>query len=240
MKAHFPKWMESLAAPGGAGPYFSAEDLKSLGSSESSRRLAKRQTLFEEGDMPLGVFGVLKGSFRLFKAGSEGQEQILDLALPGALLGLRALAAGEAYSASACAREESLVCFFDGKHFMSLVEEKPSLARAVLSSVGKQLREARQELLERSVSSVPIRLAHWMLHVDDLYRAHGTQVRITGQELAHMVGAAQETISRQLTKFQALGLIERQGRSLKIVKRAELREMAGDLAVPSLSSQVEP
>jgi CRP-like cAMP-binding protein len=233
VKAHFPEWMESLAAPGGAGPYFSAEDLYSLGPIDSGRKLSRRQILFQEGETPLGIYGVLRGSFRLFKAGPEGQEQILDLALPGALLGLRALASGDAYSASACAREDSQVCFFDGRHFMAMVDEKPGLARAVLGSVGRQLREARQELLERSVSSVATRLAHWILHVDSLYRAHGTQVRITGQELANMVGAAQETISRRLTQFQVEGLIERKGRSLKILKRTTMCEMAGiQQAVP--------
>lgn len=228
MRLNFPPWMENLAAPEGETSYLSVDDLQTLKASMRTRSLGVKQALFHEGDLPQGVYGVTGGSFYLSRLGSEGQVQIFDLALPGALLGLRALVSGEVYSASAVAREKSSVCFYEGTLFMKLLEEKPSLARAVLAKVGRQLREAREELVGRSVAGVSSRLAHWILHVEEMYRAQGPPSWISIQELAGMTGAAPETISRQMAKFQALAWIERKGRRFKVLNRTGLiKESAG-------------
>ena len=209
-------------------PRLQASDtiFKELSPQGPKRRLARRQLLFQDGDAPLGVFSVASGSFKLYKSGPDGDEHILGLALPGQFLGIRALIADEPYSVSAMAREDSGVLFYEATRFRQFLAKSPEAAKAVFSMLGRQVREAREGLFERSAATAAARLAHCLAQLE-LQFAEGGKIRVNGQELAAMVGITPETVSRQLKALEAQGLIRHVAREIKIMDRAALLRLAG-------------
>lgn len=227
-----------LALSNGAHADLRLHELAATMGQRHRRSLAKRQFLFHDGDMPDGVYSVSSGSFKLFKSGPDGDEHIIGLALPGTLLGVRALIADEPYSVSAVAREESAVCFFEAARFRQYLARSPEAARSVFSMLGRQLREAREELLERSAAPAPARLAHCLLHLESLYTPFGGRIKVSGQELASMIGVTPETISRQLKELDEEGLIIHNGKEIRLKNKAQLTEIAEENRKESKSTLV--
>lgn len=190
------------------------------------RRLAKKQQLFQDGELPEGAYAVLRGSLKLFKSGSDGEEHILSLTLPGSFLGLRALIADEPYSASAMAREESELFFYDASHFRKFLAENPAAARAAFAMLGRQLRVAREGLFERSATAAPARLAHCLALLEQQFNLGG-KIRVSGQELASMIGVTPETVSRQLKALEKQGLVSHVAREIRVKNRAGLLQLSG-------------
>ena len=69
--------------------------------------LGRRQTLFAEGEMPRGVYLILKGRVRLVRSSPRGREQVLHEEGPGATLGEVPTFDGNGYVGSAVAVEDA-------------------------------------------------------------------------------------------------------------------------------------
>ncbi len=214
-------------------------DLAFLEGHQRRRRLPKRQFLFHDDERPEGVYCVSTGSLKLFKTGPDGAEHIVSVALPGTLLGVRAFFADEPYSVSASAREDSTLCFYDAQSFKQLIDRSPGASKALLGFLGKQLRVTREELLERSAAPAGARLIHSLLHLEEQFKAQAKPIRISGQDLAAMIGTAPETVSRLLAKYVQAGLLGHTGREIKIVNRAGLRVAAEAETSPAASKRSE-
>ena len=73
----------------------------------------KGEIIFKEGDLPVGMICLCSGKVKLFKEGVGGRDQIIRMEKQGDFVGFRALFAGEHYSATATAIEDSVICYLE-------------------------------------------------------------------------------------------------------------------------------
>jgi CRP/FNR family transcriptional regulator len=76
------------------------------------------------------------------------------------------------------------------------------------------------------------RLASFLLNLSERYRRRGYSssefvLRMTREEIGSYLGLKLETVSRLFSRFQEEGLIQVQGRAVKIVDIAAMRHMVG-------------
>jgi CRP/FNR family transcriptional regulator len=76
------------------------------------------------------------------------------------------------------------------------------------------------------------RLASFLLNLSERYRRRGYSssefvLRMTREEIGSYLGLKLETVSRLFSRFQEEGLIQVQGRAVKIVDMAAMRHMVG-------------
>ena len=76
------------------------------------------------------------------------------------------------------------------------------------------------------------RLAVFLLDLADRYRDRGYSsceyvLRMTREEIGSYLGLKLETVSRLFSRFQQEGLIQVQGRAIKLLDTAALRQLAG-------------
>jgi hypothetical protein len=86
------------------------------------------------------------------------------------------------------------------------------------------------------------RLARALLHLGEKYGEEtpgGTliRLRLTHEDLANLIGATRETVTTQLNKFERMGLLNRKGRQL-IVIRPRLTEFISSEELRLGKSQV--
>jgi CRP/FNR family transcriptional regulator, cyclic AMP receptor protein len=82
-----------------------------------------------------------------------------------------------------------------------------------------------------ALRSVPARLAALLLRLAEEYgepQDHGIRLslRLTHQDVAHMVGSTRETITALINRFRDEGLITVDHRVLVILERDRLRQIA--------------
>ncbi len=84
----------------------------------------------------------------------------------------------------------------------------------------KELGEANDYITDIAQKTVRERLAEVLIHLRkdfDLDNEKYLQITLTREELANMVGTATESVIRLLSEFKQDGLIELQGRKIKIL-----------------------
>jgi CRP-like cAMP-binding protein len=189
--------------------------------------LRKGETIFSEGEDGNGFYVVITGRVKIFKLSPEGKEQILHFFGPGEPFGEVPVFTGQHFPANAEAMEESRIFFFPRKSFVDLIKRNPSLALNMLAVLSKRLRRFAALIDDLSLKEVPGRLAAYLLYVSDQNKgAKDLELTITKTQLASLLGTIPETLSRILGKLSSQGLIETDGRRIRILEEEALRDVA--------------
>jgi CRP/FNR family transcriptional regulator len=214
----------------GSIPFFEElpnEQIEDLSMIITDQVFDRGQIIFSEGDDGNGFYVVVSGRVKIFKLSPEGKEQILHIFGPGDPFGEVAVFAGQHFPANAEAMESSRIFFFPRESFSDLIKNNPSLALNMLAILSKRLRRFANLIDDLSLKEVPGRLAAHLLYLSG--QAEGTEqleLNITKTQLASLLGTIPETLSRILGKMSKQGLIESDGRRIKILDREALEELA--------------
>lgn len=181
------------------------------------------QALFCEGGPPLAVHCLHEGRVRMTMADEGGEELVLEFCLPGRLLGLRAVLAEEPYEATAVAVETSRVCTIPRATLEALLERCPAALRAASRLLAQDVHQAHQRLMEVVQRSVPQRIAHALVVMQQNAEAERPTRR---SDLAHMIGTTPETLSRVLHGLESRGAIGVTRTSIHVRDPALLRRIA--------------
>lgn len=185
------------------------------------------ETVFSEGDEAKGFYLTISGRVKIFKLSSEGKEQILHLIGPGEPFGEVPMFAGESFPANAEAIVESRILFFPRASFVELIKGEPYLAMNMLSVLSRRLQEFTRLIGDLSLKEVPGRLAAYLLYLSDREeKADKLELDIAKGQLASLLGTIPETLSRILGKMENQGLIQVQGRRIRLLERKALEELA--------------
>ena len=187
----------------------------------------KGETIFSEGEDGNGFYVVITGRVKIFKLSAEGKEQILHFFGPGEPFGEVPVFTGQHFPANAEAIEESRVFFFPRRSFVDLVKRNPSLALNMLAVLSKRLRRFAGLIDDLSLKEVPGRLAAYLLYLSSQNQgSKDLELTITKAQLASLLGTIPETLSRILGKLSSQGLIETDGRRIRILDSEALQELA--------------
>jgi CRP/FNR family transcriptional regulator, cyclic AMP receptor protein len=201
------------------------KETQALAGRVSNRRFERGAQLFSEGDPCTGLFLVASGKIRIFKLSAAGREQVLAVEGPGSSFAELPVFDGGNYPASASALEDAEILFISRKDFQNFCREHPDVALKVIAVVGSRLRRLVGIIEELSFTTVRQRLIALILR---LAQASGTPskegVRVeltkTHQDLAAELGTVRELVSRNLSRLQAEGFLDVDGRRI-VVKDLE-------------------
>lgn len=203
------------------------EQIEDLAMIVTDQTFGKGEIIFAEGEDADGFYVVITGRVKIFKLSPDGKEQILHFFGPGEPFGEVPVFTGQHFPASAEVMEESRVFFFPRKSFVDLIKRTPSLALNMLAILSKRLRRFAALIDDLSLKEVPGRLAAYLLYLSDQNRgAKVLELAVTKAQLASLLGTIPETLSRILGKLSAQGLIESDGRRIRIMDREALRDLA--------------
>jgi CRP/FNR family transcriptional regulator, anaerobic regulatory protein len=194
------------------------------------RRLARRESLFRAGEPIDALHAVRVGTLKTVMLTEDGREQITGYHMAGDIVGLDELGR-TCHLSGVVALEDSEVCTLPLDRLDALVAE-PALLQTVMHLMASQLRRGRDLAVVLGSLRADERVATFLL---DLARRHGERgfsaselvLRMTREEIASFLGLKLETVSRIFSRLQGEGLIQVQGRAVKLLDPARLRELAG-------------
>lgn len=185
------------------------------------RHYGKGESLFFTGDQAAGLYCVHNGKIKIFKSGSDGREQIVRLVKAGDILGYRALISGGEHSVSAMALENSHVCFVPREMFFSLLGSRPAFSLRLFELLTNELESAERKVVEMAQKPIRERLAEALLLLRSTYGMkeddRTLDVRITREDIAGLVGAATESVIRNLAELKDEGIISLEGRKILVL-----------------------
>lgn len=185
------------------------------------RRYAAGEIVFSEGEPCLGLYVVESGHVRIFKSSSGGREHVLSVEGPGGSVAELPVFDGGSYPASVAATDNATLLFISKQDFQALCLTHPQVALKVLKVIGARLRRLVGIIEELSFTTVRHRLASFLLRQsrkEGKRKDGGVEFTLpsSNQELAAQIGTVRELVSRNLSRLQAEGVLEIDGRSVLI------------------------
>lgn len=209
----------------------SEEQLQQLQGISQRLGFERGQTIFSEGSDAAGFYVVLSGRIKIFKLSLEGKEQILHIFGAGEPIGEVPVFAGQTFPANAEALDKAEVAFFPRKKLVGLYTSDPSLAMNMLAVLSQRLREFTRLIENLSLKEIPQRLAAYLVErQNQLPDSTDVTLDVSKGVLAKILGTSQETLSRILNKLTEAGIVQVNGRRIRILDSQQLEAVAeGDI-----------
>lgn len=202
------------------------EQLVPLAALAIEQRFAKGQTLFVEGDPCRGLYIIGEGAIKLVKTSASGREITLTVERSPSSIAEVPVFDGGPYPATAVALEDSIVYLISRQAFQQHCLAHPEITLQILRVVGRRLRHLVSLIHALTFGTVRQRLARLLLEVRDEVKSESFPLPMSHEELAMRLGTVREVISRNLSRFQAEGLIRIDRRQVTILDAGALEKEA--------------
>jgi CRP/FNR family transcriptional regulator len=203
----------------------SSDNLEQLSKIVHQRKVQKGELLFSEGDTAKGFYVVIEGRVKVYKLSADGKERILHIVQPGSTFAEAAIFGDGNYPAYAEPLIISRLLFFPKRDFLNLLNSNSQMAINMIAGLSRYLRQFATQVEQLTFQDVPARLAKYLL---SLPGATNGQVilPISKGQLASNLGTVSETLSRTLRKLADEGLLEVDGKSIRLCAIDDLEDLA--------------
>ncbi|PKN52536.1 MAG: transcriptional regulator [Deltaproteobacteria bacterium HGW-Deltaproteobacteria-13] len=207
----------------------SAENLKLLASQAIYKKFKSGDLVIGETDQIRSFYVVIAGQLKLYKSSAEGREQTLSLLSPGDPFGLCTAFATDSFPASAMAIEESSVLIIPGELMEAIAKKEPTLLLNIIQILSQRLKDAMTLIESLALKEIPERLSAFLLHAlskDADEKKNKLELTISHRELSKILGSTPEALSRALRKMSNDRILVVEGRTITILDRQALEELA--------------
>jgi CRP-like cAMP-binding protein len=174
------------------------------------QRFKRGETLVKQGDTSHALFIILAGRVRVLLSDDKGREVILAMMGQGDYIGDMSLIDSQAHSATAVAEVQTDVLVLGRADFCRCLLDNIPMAMSVMRVLVKRLRSANQKIESLALMDVYDRVAD-VLRQSARLQPNGDYVilnKISRQDIAKMVGASREMVSRVMKDFVESGYVE--------------------------------
>ena len=201
-----------------AVPLFSScpdEQLRMLAAVVTRRSVTRSTTVMASGDPTDSLYIVLSGRLKVLMSDAEGKEVILSILGPGEFFGEMGLIDDSPRSASVTAIEACELLSIAKRDFKKCLAENFEMTMAVMRGLVRRLREADRKIGSLALLDVYGRVARLLLDMAETVEGQKVVTkRLPKQDIAKMIGASREMVSRVMKDLQVSGYIEMRGSSI--------------------------
>jgi CRP/FNR family cyclic AMP-dependent transcriptional regulator len=184
------------------------------------RRFKRGEPIVEQGKKSNALTIILTGRARVISSDLRGREVILATMHPGDYVGEMSLIDDAPHSASVLAEIQTDALTLGRHEFTRCLPEDGSMAYAVLRGLVQRLRHADRKIESLALMDVYGRVARALLESAGQNGGEHAVIRdkVSRQDLAKMVGASREMVSRVMKDLEERGFIETRADGSLLVK----------------------
>lgn len=193
------------------------EQLAILNKRTVTKAYPRNTILVSEGDNTDQLFVILSGKVKVYLADEEGKEVILNIHGTGDYFGEIALLDDAPRSASVMTLEDSKMLVISKRDFQECLVQQPAIALTLLRDISRRLRLLTDNVKSLALMDVYGRVARTLLSLATQRDGHLIiEQKLTQKDIANMVGASREMVSRIMKDLTAGGYISVTKTGMKI------------------------
>lgn len=201
-----------------AVPLFSSfpeDQLRMLASVVTRKSATRSTTVMAGGDATDSLYIVLSGRLKVMMSDADGKEVILSILGPGEFFGEMGLIDDAPRSASVVAIEACELLSIAKRDFKKCLADNFEMTMAVMRGLVRRLREADRKIGSLALLDVYGRVARLLLDMSETVEGEKIVTkRLPKQDIAKMIGASREMVSRVMKDLQMGGYIEVRGSNI--------------------------
>jgi CRP/FNR family transcriptional regulator len=208
-------------------------EARGLNNLKLTKHYPRGSVLFVEGERPRGVYVLCAGRAKVSIASAEGKTLVLRIAQPGELLGMNATLTGQPYGATVETLERCRIDFISREDILKLLDRDKKACLGVAHALSRKLSSAvehtRLLFLSQSASEKLARLLVRWCDEHGKRTAQGIRIDsgLTHEEMAQMICASRETVTRVLGDFKRKQIVSLADNSIIVRNRKALELLAG-------------
>ena len=193
--------------------------------------LKKGDTLYRAGDPFAALHAIRVGSCKTTVLGEEGREQVAGYHMIGDIVGMDGIGT-ERHGGQAVALEDTEVCVLPFDRLEELARHVVPLQNNLHKVLSTEIARDQNVMLLLGSMRAEERLAVFLLDLSQRHRERGYSgtefvLRLTREDIGSYLGLKLETVSRLFSRFQEQGVLQVQGRAVKLLDVPALRQLAG-------------
>ena len=182
------------------------------------------EVIYKEGAHSNYVYLITTGVIKTHKMDESGKELITALFKADDFLVFTSLIENIPYQESATAMEPVELTGVSKKELKDILEKSNTVSLELMDLLTDNLVEIKEQLLQMAYSSVKKKTAQTILQFAQILRKDpGEGIKISRYDLASVAGIATESLIRTLSGFKKEGLIEIEGRNIRILNLERLQ-----------------
>jgi CRP-like cAMP-binding protein len=199
------------------------DELQRISALCHTQHLDAGEMLFQKGDPGDALFGVRRGQIRIETGASDGSRLTLNFLGPGDLFGEVAVLDGQSRTADAAASEPTELFVLRREDFLGHLEREPRVAVKLIMLLCQRIRWMSERMEESVLQPLPVRLARRLCALASDF---GSEVHISQEQLGVFVGAARESVNRQLQLWRKDGILDLQRGRILLQNMTKLTALA--------------
>ncbi|WP_046756225.1 response regulator [Kordia jejudonensis] len=186
----------------------------------------KDEVIYEEGQNSNFIYLITKGVVKCYKLDEQGKELTTALHKEDDLFGYTSFTQNIAYQETATAIKDVEIVGLSKNELKNVLNKNHKVTLELIQLLTDNLSTVKDQLLQMAYSSVYKKTATTILKfAEKLNRKPDDPIKISRNDLASVAGIATETLIRTMSSFKKQGLIEIEGRNIKIVDLQKLQQI---------------
>jgi len=193
------------------------------------KRIKAGESLYQAGDAFKSLYSVRTGFFKSYVITVGGRVQVTGFQMSGEIIGVDGIDNDE-HTINVAALEDSEVCVIPYVRLEEISARVPALRRQVHRVMAREIVRDHGVMLLLGSMRAEERVAAFLLNLSKRFVARGYaasefHLRMKREEIGSYLGLKLETVSRIFSKFQELGLLSVQKKSISILSIEGLQDI---------------
>lgn len=194
------------------------------------RNFAKGETILNEKETNDDVYFIVEGNVGVLGFTESGRVISYASLEPGEYFGELAAIDKQPRSATVIANVPSVIAVLPGREFRRLIKSNPEISYAVMEKLVRVIRLSDLHIINLGDHGVRQRVCLELLRLGEPASGDPCDLHIyptpTQQELAVRIGSTRESVGRILSQLSHSGIVHRKSKTLHVLDRRKLEEMA--------------
>ena len=193
---------------------------EALDRNQTTLIIKKGDFIYREGDRSKGLICLASGKYKIYRIGVGGREQIIKLVRPSELAGYRTIFQSTAYTDSAAAIEDSVVCCFEKYTLLNILKNNPDFSFKLMKLLCEELTFVSDRMISLTQKHVRGRLTETLLMLSEIYGfeldGKTINVSLSRADIAHYSNMTTSNAIRTLSNLESEGRIELKRRKITL------------------------
>lgn len=202
------------------------EELREVFSQNELFDFKKGENIYEKGKHANFFYLIKRGVVKAHRMDNRGKELITELYKKDDFFGNHAIDPQSSYEDYATAMEDTQLYAVSRSEFQKILSGNPKITMQLVEVLNNNLLELKQQLMDMAYGSVRKKTANTILLFAERIEKHPLKsIRISRADLAGVAGMAPESLIRTLSEFKKEGLIDIEGRNIKLLDSEALKRV---------------
>jgi len=202
------------------------EELRELFSKQEEQFFKKGDSVYEKDKHANYFYLVKRGVVKAHRLDNQGKELITELYKEDDFFGNHANDPQSSYEDYATAMEDTQLYAVSREEFQQILVNNPRITMQLVEVLNNNLSHLKKQLMDMAYGSVRKKTANTILLFAEKIKKHPLKsIRISRADLAGVAGMAPESLIRTLSEFKKEGLIEIEGRNIKLIDSQALKNV---------------